>query len=192
MLPGLGRPGDPGSLAAGEGIGYPLQYSWVSLVAQLVKNPPTIWETWAQSLGWEESPGEGKGYPLQYSGLENAMDCIVHGVTKNQSGLSKFHFTSLHPPEQGELLGESLKEKVIRRASPLKEESHGTSVSKTGMKTHLHKICSDSVDSPVQYLRTTLRFWKNREPSQKRDCNCLSASHTTVWDQPSSDSFRWP
>ena len=147
LLPGLGRPGDPGSLPAGEGIGYPLQYSWVSLVAQLVKNPPTIWETWAQSLGWEESPGEGKGYSLQYSGLENAMDCIVHGVTKNQSGLSKFHFTSLHPPEQGELLGESLKEKVIRRASPHKEESHGTSVSKTGMKTHLHKICSDSVYS---------------------------------------------
>ena len=60
-LLGLGRPGDPGSLPAGEGIGYPLQYSWVSLVAQLVKNPPTIWETWAQSLGREESPGEGKG-----------------------------------------------------------------------------------------------------------------------------------
>ena len=29
------------------------------------------------------SPGEGKGYPLQYSGLENSMDCIVHGVTKS-------------------------------------------------------------------------------------------------------------
>ena len=33
--------------------------------------------------GLESSPGEGKGYPLQYSGLENSMDCIVHGVTKN-------------------------------------------------------------------------------------------------------------
>ena len=43
--------GDPGSIpgsgrSAGEGIGYPLQYSWASLVAQLVKNLPTIWETW--------------------------------------------------------------------------------------------------------------------------------------------------
>ena len=146
-LLGLGRPGDPGSLPAGEGIGYPLQYSWVSLVAQLVKNPPTIWETWAQSLGREEFPGEGKGSPLHYLGLENAMDCIVHGVTESQSGLSKFPFTSLHLPEEGGLLGESLKEKVIRRASPLKGESHATSVSKTGMKTHLHKICPDSVDS---------------------------------------------
>ena len=45
-IPGSGR-------SAGEGIGYPLQYSWASLVAQLVKNPPAIWETWVQSLGWE-------------------------------------------------------------------------------------------------------------------------------------------
>ena len=35
--------------------------------------------------GLESSPGEGKGYPLQYSGLENSMDCIVHGVTKGQT-----------------------------------------------------------------------------------------------------------
>ena len=37
------------------------------------------------------SPGEGKGYPLQYSGLENSMDCIVHGVTKSRTWLSDFH-----------------------------------------------------------------------------------------------------
>ena len=47
MIPGLGR-------SAGEGIGYPLQYSWASLVAQLVKNPPAMCETWVQSLGWED------------------------------------------------------------------------------------------------------------------------------------------
>ena len=41
-------------------------------------------------LGW--SPGEGKGCPLQYSGLENTVDCIVHGVTKNQTQLSDFHW----------------------------------------------------------------------------------------------------
>ena len=40
------------------------------------------------------SPGEGKGYPLQYSGLENSMDCIVHGVAKSRTRLSDFHFTS--------------------------------------------------------------------------------------------------
>ena len=42
--------------------------------------------------GLGRSSGEGKGYPLQYSGLENSVDCIVHGVTKNRTGLSNFHF----------------------------------------------------------------------------------------------------
>ena len=41
------------------------------------------------------SPGERKGYPLQYSGLENSMDCIVHGVAKSWTGLSDFHFQEL-------------------------------------------------------------------------------------------------
>ena len=40
------------------------------------------------------SPGEGKGYPLQYSGLENSMDCTIHGFAKSQTQLSNFHFTS--------------------------------------------------------------------------------------------------
>ena len=48
LIPGLGR-------SAGEGIGYPLQYSWASLVAQLVKNPPAMRETWVQSLDWEDT-----------------------------------------------------------------------------------------------------------------------------------------
>ena len=52
-IPGLGR-------SAGERIGYPLHYSWASLVAQLVKNPPAMWETWAPSLGWEDPLEKGK------------------------------------------------------------------------------------------------------------------------------------
>ena len=43
-------------------------------------------------LGSGSSPGEEIGYPLQDSGQENAMDCVVHGVTKNRTGLSDFHF----------------------------------------------------------------------------------------------------
>ena len=43
-----------------EGIGYPLQYSWASLVAPVVKNPPAMWETWVQSLGWEDPLEKGK------------------------------------------------------------------------------------------------------------------------------------
>ena len=38
-----------------------------------------MWETWVQSLGWEDPLEQGKGYPLQYSILENSMNCIVHG-----------------------------------------------------------------------------------------------------------------
>ena len=41
--------------SAGEGIGYPLQNSWASLVAQIVKNSLAMWETWVQSLDWEDS-----------------------------------------------------------------------------------------------------------------------------------------
>ena len=46
--------------STGGGIGYPFQYSWTSLVAQLVKNPPAMWETWVQSLGWEAPLEKGK------------------------------------------------------------------------------------------------------------------------------------
>ena len=42
--------------------------------------------------GLGRSPGEGKGYPLPYSGLENSLDCIVHGVAKSRTRLSDFHF----------------------------------------------------------------------------------------------------
>ena len=85
--------GDPGSISGlgsspGEGIGYPLQYFWASLVAQLVKNLPAMQETWVQSLGWEDPLEKGKA--TQYFGLENSMDCIVHGVANGQTQLSNF------------------------------------------------------------------------------------------------------
>ena len=56
--------GDPGLIpgsgkSTGEGIGYSLQYSWASLVAQLVKNPPAMWETWVQLLGLEDPLEKG-------------------------------------------------------------------------------------------------------------------------------------
>ena len=52
MIPGSGRP-------LGEGIGYPLQYSWASLVAQMIKNLPAMRETWVRSLGWDDPLEEG-------------------------------------------------------------------------------------------------------------------------------------
>ena len=98
--------GDPGSIpgsgrSAGEGIGCPLQYSWASLVSQLVRKPLIVWETWGQSwvgkipwrrelathssilawrIPWTEEPG----------GLQSM------GVTKSQTQLSDFHFLSCY------------------------------------------------------------------------------------------------
>ena len=77
-IPGSGR-------SPGEGIGCPLQYSWASLVAQLVKNPSAMQRTQGSNPGLGRSPGEGKGYPLQSSGLENSIDCIVHAVAKSHN-----------------------------------------------------------------------------------------------------------
>ena len=56
LIPGSGR-------STGEGIGYPLQYSWTSLMAQLVKNPLEMWETWVRSLGWEDPLEKGEWLP---------------------------------------------------------------------------------------------------------------------------------
>ena len=53
LSPGSGR-------SAREGIGYPPLYSWASLVAQLAKNLPAMWETWVQLLGWEDPLEKGK------------------------------------------------------------------------------------------------------------------------------------
>ena len=100
LIPGSGR-------SAGDGIGYPLQYSWASLVAQLVNNLPAVRETWVRSLGWEDPLGEGKGHPLQHSGLENSMDCRVNGVTKSRLSLGGERYRtpkeseSPHSGEQG-------------------------------------------------------------------------------------------
>ena len=64
-IPGLGR-------RPGEGIGYTFQYSWASLVAQMVKNLPVVRETCSVS-GFGRSPGGGHGNPCQYSYLQNPL-----------------------------------------------------------------------------------------------------------------------
>ena len=84
--------GDPASSPGsgrfpGEGIGYPLQYSWTSLVAQMVKNLPAIQETWVQSLGWED-PLESMATHSSILAWRIPMErgawwAIVHGVTKS-------------------------------------------------------------------------------------------------------------
>ena len=76
----------PGSeRSTGEGIGYPLlQYSWSSLVAQLVKNPPAMMETWVQSLGWEDPLEKGKVltpvfWPTEFHALYRVKKEPIYG-----------------------------------------------------------------------------------------------------------------
>ena len=81
MIPGSGR-------SPGEGIGYPLQYSWASLVAQLVKNPPAMWETWVGSLGLEDPLEEGMAthssiFAWRIPTDRGAWWATAHGVSKS-------------------------------------------------------------------------------------------------------------
>ena len=88
---------DPGSIAGlgrspGEGIGYSLQYPWASLVAQLVKNPPAMQETWVRSLDWEDLPEKGKA--THSSILAWRIPWTVHRVAKSWTRLrATFTFT---------------------------------------------------------------------------------------------------
>ena len=66
---------------------------WASLVSQLVQNPPTMQETWVQSLSWEDTLEKGKA--THSSILENSMECIGQGVTKSWTQLSDFYFILL-------------------------------------------------------------------------------------------------
>ena len=83
--------GEPGSITGsgrltGKGWGYPLLYFWVSLVTQLVKDLPSMWEAWVQSLGWEDPLEEDMA--THSSILTWRTPCTVHGVLKSQTSLS--------------------------------------------------------------------------------------------------------
>ena len=87
--------GDPSSIpglerSPGEGIGYPLQYSWASLVAQVVKNLPAMWEAWVRSLGGEDSLEEGIVTHSSVLAWRISMDreawwATVHEVTQSRT-----------------------------------------------------------------------------------------------------------
>ena len=81
----------PGSGRSEEGIGYSLQYSWASLVAQLVKNLPATWETWVRSLGCRR-----ERLPLQCSVLENSMAVWFMGSRRVGHDWATFTFTAIH------------------------------------------------------------------------------------------------
>ena len=85
--------GDPGSIPGlerphGEGIGYPLRYSWAPLVAQTGKNPPAIWKTLVRPLGWEDPREEGMAIHFSILAWRIPMDredwwATIHEITKS-------------------------------------------------------------------------------------------------------------
>ena len=87
LIPGSGR-------SPAEGIGYPFQYSWASLVAHMVKNPsPVMWETQVRSLGWEGPLKEGMATHSSILACRIPMDrgawrSTGHGVTKSWTVVS--------------------------------------------------------------------------------------------------------
>ena len=91
--------GDPDSILGsgrfpGEGIGYPLQYSWASLMAQTVKNPSAMQKTWVCSLGWEDSLKEGMSTHSSVLAWKKrgAWRAAVPQVIKSLTQLSDFDF----------------------------------------------------------------------------------------------------
>ena len=67
----------------GEGIGYPLRYSWASLVTQLVKNPPAMWETWVGKIPWrKERPPTPVFWPRELHELCSPWGCKESHMTE--------------------------------------------------------------------------------------------------------------
>ena len=94
--------GDPGSMpgwgrSPGEGRGCPLQYSWASLGAQLVKNPPAMWETWFRPLGWEDPLEKGKATQLTILAGKSQGERSLAGYSRKESDTAEWltsRFTS--------------------------------------------------------------------------------------------------
>ena len=89
LIPGSGR-------SAGDGIAYPLQYSWASLMAQLVMNLPAISETWTQSLGWEDPLEKGKAptpvfWPGEFHELYSPWDCKESDSNERLNSLTRVY-----------------------------------------------------------------------------------------------------
>ena len=109
--------GDPSSIhesgrSTVEETGHPLQYSWASLVAQLVKNPPAMWETWVRSLGWEDPVEKGKathpgGSEVKASGCNAGHLGLIPGLGRSPGEGKGYplQYSALENPMDGTVHG---------------------------------------------------------------------------------------
>ena len=96
LIPGFGR-------SPGEGIGYPLQYSWASLVSQTVKNPPAMQETWVRSTGWEDPLEEGMAthssilaWRIPWAEKPGGLQCIGSQRIRHNWAIKQQHSIDRH------------------------------------------------------------------------------------------------
>ena len=120
--------GDPSSIprsgrSSGEGIGYPFHYFGASLVAQMIKNPPAMQETWVQSLGWEDPLEKGMAYPLSIlaSCLENSLDRGAWQTVRHKCASFTFKVKKKVHNKQGTKKSPILKVRYKFRAEPRKK-----------------------------------------------------------------------
>ena len=73
-----------------KGIGYPFQYSWASLVAELVKNPSAMWETWVPSLSWEDPLEKEKATHSSVLAWRNPWTFTFTFICNSKSGKTKW------------------------------------------------------------------------------------------------------
>ena len=120
-------------------MGDPLQYSWDSLVAQLIKNPPAMWETWVQSLGLEDPLEKGKAthssilaWRIQWT--------TVYGVTKIR--LNNFHFHKRSQIVKGILRKKNKAGAITLPDFRLSYKANSQKVQYWDKSRHIHKLNS--------------------------------------------------
>ena len=121
--------GDPSSIlgsgrSAGEGIGYPLQDSWASVVAQLVKNLPAMRGTWVWSLGWEDPLQKGKAthssfWPREFHGQSMGLQRVGRDFHFCSRTVSSSVLTSFLRTALGFILKTSFQENVLFPTLPI-------------------------------------------------------------------------
>ena len=107
--------------------------------------------------GLGRSPGEGKGYPLQYSGLENYMNCIIHGVAKSWTRLSDFHFSFFHM--------------LAKQCSKFSKPGFNSTWT---VKFQMFKLDLEKAEEPEIKLPTSVGSSKKQESSRKTSISALT------------------